>query len=280
MQRKDEIRTLLELPPRKIIEKAGPHLVVCESLDMLHAKFALDIATAIKKNNEKGLNSRFILPVGPTGQYPYLVDIINTEEIDLSNCFFFFMDEYCDADGKAIDIAHPLSFRDIAQQLFLQELDASCGLTPDRIFFPTEATITKLDDMIKNVGGIDVCFGGIGIHGHIAFNEPESGVKHLGSRLVDLNEYTVTINAVRASVGGNLEGFPRRAFTIGMKQILDAKRIMLYCRNGTSFDWANTILRLALFGKPGDDYPVTHIRNKDYIITTDLDTLRCPINLL
>ena len=57
--------------------------------------------------------------------------------------------------------------------------------------------------------------------------------------------------------------------------------LRLYCRNGTTFNWANTILRIALFGKPGDDYPVTHIRNHpDYIIITDKDTLSSPSIIL
>ncbi len=42
-------------------------------------------------------------------------------------------------------------------------------------------------------------------------------------------------------------------------------------------DWANTVLRLALFGQPGDDYPVTYIRDHaDYVIVTDEDTVRKP----
>jgi hypothetical protein len=61
-----------------------------------------------------------------------------------------------------------------------------------------------------------------------------------------------------------------------MKEILGARRIRLYCRNGIDLDWANTILRLALFGEVGDDYPVTHIRNHDYTIVTDEATLASP----
>ena len=65
-----------------------------------------------------------------------------------------------------------------------------------------------------------------------------------------------------------------------MKQILASQHIRLYCRNGTPFDWANTILRIALFGTPGDDYPVTYIRDRDYVIITDKDTLALPKNLI
>ena len=77
-------------------------------------------------------------------------------------------------------------------------------------------------------------------------------------------------------MGGNLEGFPKSAYTIGMRQILTARHIRLYCRNGSPYDWANTVLRLALFGRPDDDYPVTHIRDRDYVIITDKDTLNPP----
>jgi hypothetical protein len=66
-----------------------------------------------------------------------------------------------------------------------------------------------------------------------------------------------------------------------MKQILESKHIRLYCRNGSPYDWANAILRIALFAQPGDDYPVTYIRNHpDYLIVTDKDTLQSPKVLL
>ena len=64
---------------------------------------------------------------------------------------------------------------------------------------------------------------------------------------------------------------------LGMRQILGARRIRLYCRNGIPLDWANTVLRLAVLGKPGDDYPVTYVRDhNDYMVVTDEDTVRKP----
>ena len=95
--------------------------------------------------------------------------------------------------------------------------------------------------------------------------------------MVELNDFTRTINAIRSQVGGNLENFPRYGITLGMRQVLGAKRIRLYCRNGIELDWANTILRLAVLGTAGDDYPVTHARNHgNYLVVTDEDTLRQP----
>ena len=72
----------------------------------------------------------------------------------------------------------------------------------DRLIFPDEKNVDRLAEMIDKVGGIDTCYGGIGLHGHVAFNEPEPGVSDTGPRRVRLNDFTVTINAVRAGVGG------------------------------------------------------------------------------
>ena len=267
------------MAPEQVIDAAETHLVVCNDIDALHRQFAEDIATEIDSRTEHGLPTRLILPVGPYGQYPYLVEYLNEHVVNLADCWFFFMDEYCDDEGNAISIDHPLSFQAIARDLFLSQISTDCGLIEDHVLFPAEGNVHDLDAKIEDVGGIDTCYGGIGIHGHVAFNEPERGVASLGSRKVHLNDFTITINAVRAEVGGNLETFPRHAFTIGMKQILASRRIRLYCRNGTPYDWANTVLRVALFGKPGDDYPVTYIRDKDYVITTDNNTLCTPKNV-
>lgn len=280
MNRNDEIRQLNQLSPQQVIDAAGQRLVVRDTLDDLRKHLAQSIFAEIRANNHAGRPTQLILPVGPTGHYPILARLLNDSRVSLENCRFFFMDEYCGEDGKALSPSHPLSFKGIAHSLFLDKLHPDLALNPAQVIFPDESNIDALPAMIGALGGIDTCYGGIGIHGHIAFNEPEPGVSQLPSRVVRLNDFTVTINAIRAGVGGNLAGFPRYAYTLGIKEILAARRIRLYCRNGIKLDWANTVLRLALFGAPGDDYPVTHIRGRDYIITTDRDTLQSPRHLL
>lgn len=280
INRKEEVRSLIRLTPKEVIEKAGDKLIVCDNIDELHRQFAEHIATEIISNNINNLSTRLILPIGPTGQYPILVKIIKEKDISLKNCWFFFMDEYCDDEGNVLPETHPLSFKRIAKTLFLDHIKKN-GLRLNQVFIPNEENIEKLAIIINQIGGIDVCFGGIGIHGHIAFNEPEQGIAVKMSRRVKLNDYTITINAIRAQIGGNIENFPRYAYTLGMREILNSRKIRLYCRNGSSFDWANTILRITLFGIPGDDYPVTYIRNHpNYTIITDNDTLATPKNLI
>ncbi|MGD8240359.1 MAG: glucosamine-6-phosphate isomerase [Armatimonadota bacterium] len=276
MDRRQEIRELQRLSPEEMVRRAEGRLVVVDDLEILHQHCAAEIAAEIAANNDAGQPTRLILPVGPTGQYPLLWQLINERGISLANCWFFFMDEYCDEQGVAVTADHPLSFRGEMQGIFFNHIAPELRIPEEQLFFPDHENVSTLAGRIDDVGGIDTCYGGIGIHGHVAFNEPEPGVAESDPRVVELNDFTVTMNAIRAHVGGNVEGFPRKAVTLGMRQILGARRIRLYCRNGGPYDWANTVLRLALFGEPGDDYPVTHIRGKDYVLTTDRETAAVP----
>ena len=277
MSRAEEIRELNRLGVEELVDKAGGRLIVLDSLDALHVHLAASIASVIRNNNEAGKPTVLILPYGPTGQYPLLQEMINTQRISLSNATLFFMDEYADAAGRVVPASDPTSFRG-AMQGFWDALDSSLRPEPGHVVFPDEENVGRLDGMIRDAGGIEVCYGGIGIHGHIAFNEPEQGVRDSGPRLVRLNDFTVTMNAIRSHVGGDLENFPRHAFTLGMQQCLSARRIRLYCRNDVpDLDWANTVLRLAVLGEPGDDYPVTWIRDhEDWQVITDRNTASPP----
>jgi len=276
--RKAEVRRLLRLTPDALLRRAKERLVICRDNDELHLRFAEAVAAEIRT---RPAPVRLILPVGPTGQYPLLADIINREKLNLAHCRFFFMDEYCDEKGQALLPEHPLSFRGIMTRLFFSRLNPGCGLDQSRVVFPDQTNIRRLGRRIAEEGGIDTCYAGVGIHGHLAFNEPGPGVKESGPRRVTLNDFTVTLNAIRAGVGGDLENFPRQAFTLGLKQILSARGIRLFCRNDIpGIQWANTVLRLALFGASGDDYPVTHIRGLDYQVFTTADTIQRPVTTL
>ena len=104
---------------------------------------------------------------------------------------------------------------------------------------------------LAELGGINVAYGGIGYHGHIAFNEPvptyftrltPEEFKNSRTRVVPLREDTFVINSL-CGLGGNCYSLPPMAVTLGMKPILKAKRIELYCdgwileKQQTTFRW-------------------------------------------
>ncbi|MFV1996274.1 MAG: 6-phosphogluconolactonase, partial [Verrucomicrobiales bacterium] len=202
MTRSDEIRELLSLSPVAVREKAGKHLLVLADIDALHRHCADSIADEIVSNNRAGRATKLVLPVGPVGQYPILAQRVNEEKISLENCWFLMMDEHCDEEGIAFGPEHPLGFRHTFEKEFTRHVAVDLMVPACQVIFPDQHNVEGLVEKIASLGGIDTTYGGIGIHGHVAFNEPEPGVRESDPRVVLLNEFTRTINAVRSQVGG------------------------------------------------------------------------------
>ena len=192
------------------------------------------------------------------------------------------MDEYCDWQGRAIDPNHPLSFRGYMQREFINRLDKDLRVPEDQLQFPDPLHLDQVSKKIIEVGGIDTCYGGIGYHGHVAFNEPiisrwyevsPDEYRNSKTRLVHLAPETVVMNSIR-STDGNPASLPPMAVTLGMADIYAAKRIRLYCQGGA---WQRTILRIALMVKNDVRYPVTLLnQHPDFKIVTTEDTATTP----
>ena len=272
-ERKEEVREILALDTDELVKRAKGQLVLFPTLDEVYDYLAEEMVKEFAKAAKGKKIVNFIMPVGPTQPYRLMAEKINYRQISLKNVRFFFMDEYVDDEkDELIPKSNPLSFRGQIGPLLFDRIRPELMMPADQIIFPTPENIKDLPRMIEEAGGIEVCYGGIGIHGHVAFNEPGPGVKDSNPRILEINDFTRTIDSTRHSgVGGNLENFPRRAITMGMKQCLEARRMLLMTRNETpTFLWSNTILRIAALGQPGDDYPVTHARyHKNLLIVSD-----------
>lgn len=266
---------LATMSPGAVEREAQGKLRVLPDVPALHLHFAEAIAAELEGNNAAGMPTRLILPLGPKGQYPFLAEICNRRGISWANAHIFFMDEYLDWQGRPIPTDHPLSFVGQAREVLLGRLAPGLKLPDHQLHFPHPFHLDELVEEIDRVGGIDSCYGGVGIHGHVAFNEPPiHGLWRVGAeefkasmpRVVFLNPETVVMGAIRWA-GGNVAGFPPMAVTLGMKQILGARRIRLYCDGGL---WQQTVLRAALFLEPTVEYPVTLIRDHpDWQIVAD-----------
>ncbi|MBE6355991.1 MAG: glucosamine-6-phosphate isomerase [Lentisphaerae bacterium] len=280
MNRKEEVRYLLSLTTGELIAASKGQLKLTATLDELYEYLAEEMVAEFRKAAAGNKIVNFIMPVGPTQPYRIMAEKINFESIPLKNVRFFFMDEYVDDEkDELIPESSPLSFRRQIGPLFFDRVRPELLMPADQVIFPRPEILADLPGMIESTGGIEVCFGGIGIHGHVAFNEPAPGVADTDPRILDINEFTRTIDATRhKGVGGNLENFPRRAITLGMKQCLSARRMLLMTRNESSeFLWANTIIRIAAAGQPGDDYPVTYCRrHPNCTIVSDIATATAP----
>ncbi len=280
MKRSEEVRRILSLTTEELVTEARGQLKLFPTLDEVYEFLAEEMVREFRKAARGNKIVSFIMPVGPTQPYRIMAEKINYESLSLKNVRFFFMDEYVDNEkDELLPKTHPLSFRGQIGPLLFNRIRPELLMPEEQIVFPTPENIASLPKQIEEAGGIEVCYGGIGIHGHVAFNEPAPGVKDSDPRILEINEFTRTIDSTRhRGVGGNLENFPRRAITLGMKQCLGARRMLLMTRNESNeFYWANTILRISALGQPGDDYPVTHARNhKNLLIVSDFGTARAP----
>lgn len=264
-------------------------LTLLPDLSAFNHHFATSIAEEIAANQASGQPMRLILPVGPVGYFAPLAQLCNQQGISWQYVHAFFMDEYCDWQGRRIAASHPLSFAGFAQRTLFDQLHPALALPANQLHFPDPLHMDRISEEIARVGGIDTCYGGIGIHGHIAFNEPPisrwftvspAEFKASKTRLVQLAPETVVMNASRAA-SGNFAALPPMAVTLGMADILAARRIRLYCQGGV---WQRMVLRLALFGSPatadGEDvnWPVTLLRaHPDLALVATLDTAQPPI---
>jgi glucosamine-6-phosphate deaminase len=273
----------LLIPINELNHTSKVSVKVLPDLSTLFFHFARSIADEIKTNNAIGKPTRLILPVGPVAQYPVLVDITNREHISWKNVHTFNMDEYCDWQGRAVPVDHPLSFEGHMRTALFDRLDPDLRIPPNQIHFPDPLNLDAISRAILEVGGIDTCYGGIGFHGHVAFNEPPISrwykvtpeeFRNSKTRILQLAPETVVMNCSRAA-GGNTAALPPMAVTLGMKDIWESHKIRLYCQGGS---WQRTIFRVALFENPDVDYPVTLLQGHPaYEIIADQETARPPI---
>ena len=134
--------------------------------------FAECILGEILQAQLAGQGATLIIPVGPVDQFSILACHINEKKISCCDVVFINMDEYVGDDGCWIPEDHPLSFRAYMKRSFYQLLDPSLAPPLKNRIFPEPQNPRAIQELIDARGGVDACFGGIGINGHVAFNEP------------------------------------------------------------------------------------------------------------
>jgi len=203
-----------------------------------------------------------IVPVGPVDQFPVLARQINEARCDWRDVALVNMDEYLSDEDRWVELDHPLSFRGYMQRKFYDLIDPALAPRPENRVFPDPQNPAEIQRLIDGRGGVDACFGGIGINGHIAFNEPpEPGESialeefaALPTRALSLTRETRTINSV--TVGGELSVIPRRCVTVGMREILASRRLRFYCNR----PWQRGVVRRVLHGPIAPACPASLLR--------------------
>jgi glucosamine-6-phosphate deaminase len=251
---------------------------VVDDPDEFYGAFAADIVDRIRRARDEGRPFVGIFPVGPMPQYAIAARAINEERLSLAHVHTFNMDEYADENGVTAPLSWPGSFQRAMWERFFDLVDPELRPPEEQIHFPTSDAIAGYSARIEELGGADVCYGGIGWCGHIAFWESHLGAefdgdldayKAAGARLVELHPMTIMQNALH-SFGGDWSWVPPKANTIGPREILGARHRSFWLDGdlGGGVSWQRFIARLVAHGPVSEFVPgsILQTARTDYTI--------------
>lgn len=152
--------------------------------------------------------------------YRHLVALHKEEHLDFSLCSTFNLDEYV-----GLLPSDPNSYRHYMEHHLFRHvnIDARNTHLPNGMAADLEAECRNYEGLIHRFGGIDLQLLGIGKAGHIGFNEPLSALRSR-TRVKALTPTTIKQNA---PFFGGEERMPRRAMTMGVGTIIEARRCIL-----------------------------------------------------
>ncbi|GAA4374657.1 glucosamine-6-phosphate deaminase [Hymenobacter koreensis] len=217
------------------------------------AAVARQIADLIRQRAAEGRNCVLGLATGssPTRVYEELVRLHREEGLSFRNVVSFNLDEYYPMAPDSLQ-----SYVRFMHEYLFDHVD----IRPENVHIP-DGTVPqeqvadycrRYEEQIREAGGIELQLLGIGRTGHIGFNEPGSGASSR-TRIITLDHITRT-DAASDFYGE--ENVPRRALTMGVGSILEAKKIVLLA-------WGEgkaAVVKRMVEGEPTDTVPATYLQ--------------------
>ena len=185
---------------------------------------AKQIADFIREKQKKKEKALLGLSTGSTPKtlYAELVRMHKEEKLSFKNVIAFNLDQYYPISNDALQ-----SYQRFMKVNLFNHVD----IDPKNTHIPNgeikkediKEHCRQYEKMIQDAGGIDLQILGIGNNGHIGFNEPGSGV-YSKTRLITLDNSTRLANSYEFA---NISEVPRLAITMGIGEIMKAKKIIL-----------------------------------------------------
>jgi glucosamine-6-phosphate deaminase len=171
----------------------------------------------------------------PIGIYKQLIDWYHKGDLDFSEVKTVNLDEY---KGLAPD--NEQSYRYFMNHNLFNHVN----IKPENTYLPNgmeddiDYECNRFNGIIDEVGGIDLQLLGLGHNGHIGFNEP-CDVFEKGTHCVSLTESTIEANSRLFKEG---EAVPRYAYTMGIRSIMLARKILLVVSGTDKAEILNEVL--------------------------------------
>ena len=195
----------------------------------------------------------------PIGCYEELIQKHLIGEISFADIKTINLDEY-----RGIDKKHNQSYYFFMHDKLFNHVD----IKPENVNFPNGmaqdgfSECLRYNEKIKEIGPIDIQLLGIGENGHIGFNEPGNQIEK-ETHIVTLAPSTINANA---RFFNDINEVPKEAFTVGIKTILEAKKIILIATG----EKKAKIIRDALYGPVTTEVPASFLQlHNDVTIVLD-----------
>lgn len=156
----------------------------------------------------------------PVDVYKQLIEWYKKGDIDFSKVRTVNLDEY-----KGLSQDNPQSYYYFMYENFFKHIniDLQNVYIPNGLEEDIEKECARYDNIITSLGGVDLQLLGLGNNGHIGFNEP-SGNFQQTTHCVELTQSTIDANS---RFFENYDEIPRRAYTMGIGDIISAGKILL-----------------------------------------------------
>ena len=156
----------------------------------------------------------------PLGTYSNLIDWYKKDDLDFSQVSSVNLDEY-----RGLPADNDQSYRYFMKtNLFDQvNIDQSRTYVPNGMEPDSDKACRDHDNIINELGGIDLQLLGLGLNGHIGFNEPADEFPK-GTHCVDLTQSTIEANS---RFFASIDEVPTQAYTMGIQSIMLAKKILI-----------------------------------------------------
>lgn len=197
----------------------------------------------------------------PIGTYKQLIEWYKQGDLDFSKVTSVNLDEYVGLDAN-----NDQSYRYFMDNNLFNHINIDKNNTnvPNGLAVDFEQECQRYDNLIDDLGGIDLQLLGIGHNGHIGFNEPDNSFAVM-THTVKLNSMTREANK---RFFDSIDEVPTHAITMGIKAIMQAKKVVLIA----SGDDKKEILKKAFFGPATPEVPASILQlHPDFTLVTTCD---------
>lgn len=195
----------------------------------------------------------------PIGTYEQLIRWYEKGDLDFSQVRTINLDEY-----KGLSPENEQSYRYFMNEHLFKHINISLQNThvPDGLELDSAKACDDYNHVIRDNGGVDLQLLGLGLNGHIGFNEPGAAFEK-ETHCVDLTQSTIDANS---RFFETMNQVPKQAYTVGIKTIMQAKKIVVIATGESKAD----IIARAFWGPITPAVPASVLQlHNDVVLVAD-----------